>query len=90
MTYKEAKVPLTINNSEVDKLIEQVVSLTGETKTRAVAESLHQRLGQLNRRQSRAVVDELNLIAERCAALPDQDSRSPDEILGYNSIGIPE
>ncbi len=26
-------------------------------------------------------------ISKRCAALPDLDTRSPDEILGYNEIG---
>lgn len=26
-------------------------------------------------------------ISKRCAALPDLDTRSPEEILGYNEIG---
>lgn len=26
-------------------------------------------------------------ISQRCAALPDLDTRSPEEILGYNEIG---
>jgi hypothetical protein len=27
--------------------------------------------------------------AGRCAALPDLDTRSPEEILGYDEIGLP-
>lgn len=28
-------------------------------------------------------------IGRRCAALPDQDTRQPDEILGYDEHGLP-
>lgn len=33
---------------------------------------------------------ELLAIGKRCAALPVLDSRSADEILGYNGQGLPE
>lgn len=34
-------------------------------------------------------VDELEEIAEHCANLPVLDSRTPDEILGYDPHGLP-
>jgi hypothetical protein len=35
------------------------------------------------------VRDELVAIGRRCAARPDLDRRPPDEILGYDEIGLP-
>jgi hypothetical protein len=36
------------------------------------------------------VADKLRAISKRCQALPVIDNRSPEEILGYNEIGLPE
>ena len=34
-------------------------------------------------------MEELVEIGQRCAALPVLDARSPDEILGYDQVGLP-
>ncbi|MDQ3485116.1 MAG: type II toxin-antitoxin system VapB family antitoxin, partial [Actinomycetota bacterium] len=34
------------------------------------------------------VVEDIEAIARRCAALPILDPRSPDEILGYDEHGL--
>jgi antitoxin VapB len=61
--------------------------LTGETKTEAVTQALRDRLARLRReRTQRRLADELAL---RCARLPLLDSRTPDEILGYDEHGLP-
>jgi hypothetical protein len=36
-----------------------------------------------------AIAQRLNRIAEDCAAVPDVDPRSPDEIIGYDHYGVP-
>ncbi|MEO1401279.1 MAG: hypothetical protein AAFV72_08475 [Cyanobacteria bacterium J06635_1] len=36
------------------------------------------------------VADRLKAISKVCANLPVLDDRSPDEILGYNDIGLPQ
>ncbi len=36
------------------------------------------------------VADKLRAISRCCQALPVLDNRSPEEILGYNEIGLPE
>jgi antitoxin VapB len=33
--------------------------------------------------------DELRSISDRCAALPDFDTRSPEEIVGFDEHGLP-
>ncbi len=63
---------------------------TGETITQAIATSLRERLARLTgRRTARDLVAEILRISDRSAALPDLDSRTADEILGYGPDGAP-
>ncbi len=79
---------LNIRNPETERLAEAVANLTGETKTTAVKRALRDRLARLRReRTRRPLVDELDEIARHCAKLPVLDSRSEDEILGYDENG---
>jgi len=78
---------LNIRNPEAEKLAAAVAAMTGETKTQAVTEALRDRLETLKRRKSRrSVADRLDEIGKHCAALPVLDTRSPDEILGYDEF----
>lgn len=81
---------LNIRNKETERLAEAVAQLTGETKTEAVTLALRDRLDRLRReRSARRLADELDEIARHCAQLPVKDSRTPDEILGYDERGVP-
>jgi len=81
---------LNIRNSEAERLAEALAKLTGETKTEAVTKALRDRLARVRRERSRrALADDLDDIARRCAALPVQDPGSADEILGYDDTGVP-
>ena len=81
---------LNIKNPEADSLARLLAQKTGETITEAVIEALRERLQRQEGRTSRpSLKDELLAIAERCAALPDYDTRSPEEIIGFDEHGIP-
>jgi antitoxin VapB len=81
---------LNIRNPETERLAEALAKLTGETKTEAVTRALRDRLARLRReRAQRRLADELDEIARHCAGLPVLDSRTPDEILGYDERGLP-
>ena len=83
-------MPLNIRNKQAEELAGALAKLTGETKTEAVTQALRERIERVRRAHSkRRLADELDGIAMHCAALPVQDSRSADEILGYNELGIP-
>jgi antitoxin VapB len=83
-------MPLTIRNSETEKLAEELSQLTGETKTEAVTQALRERLTRLHSEHSRkGLADELDEIALHCAQLPVLDPRTPEEILGYDEHGLP-
>jgi antitoxin VapB len=81
---------LSIRNGETEKLAREVARETGETITEAIRASLEERLLRLNgRRVAGDLSREILRIGSRCAALPDLDSRGPDEILGYDADGSP-
>ena len=65
--------------------------LAGETLTEAVRTSLRERLRyeKLKRGNSPNRAKELEEIANHCAALPELDDRTADEILGYVQEGLP-
>ena len=81
---------LSIKNREAERLARELAACTGETLTEAVLTALRERL---TREQGRVrkpkLMDELLAISDRCAALPDSDTRTPEEIIGYDEHGIP-
>lgn len=83
-------MPLRIDNPEIEALIRELAKSTGKTVDESVAAAIkekHARLAKAN--SGRNVVEELNQIALRCAALPDVDTRSLEQILGYDESGLP-
>lgn len=81
---------LSLKDKETDRLARAVASLTGETLTDAIRKALAERLERerLRRGETTALADRLMQIGRHCAALPDQDTRTPDEIVGYDETGM--
>jgi antitoxin VapB len=83
-------MPLNIKDPATEKSVRALAALTGETVTMAVRRAAEERLQRVRRdRQGRSLTDEIMEIGRRCAALPDLDARSADEILGYDEHGLP-
>lgn len=81
---------LNIRNPEAERLAEALAKLTGETKTEAVIRALRDRLDRLRReRSNRRLADELDEIGRHVAQLPVRDTRTVEEILGYDEHGLP-
>ena len=80
---------LNIKSDEADRLVEEVARLTGESKTRAVIESLRQRLERERQlRDSNQLTQDLLAIGEKCAAYGGEDTPHAD--LLYDEDGLPE
>ncbi len=83
-------MPLNIKNQPTEHAVRELASLTGESVTTAVRRAAEERLHRLRRtRAGGSLAAELVAIGRRCAALPDLDRRTPDEILGYDEHGLP-
>ena len=82
---------LSLKDAETDRLAREVAKLTGESLTEAVRKALAERLERERLRRGRprgSLAAELDALAKECAALPDLDPRSPDEIIGYDENGM--
>jgi antitoxin VapB len=56
----------------------------------AVVNALRKRLKrETGRHLTPRLTAELRAICDRCAALPDYDKRSPEEIMGFDEYGLP-
>jgi antitoxin VapB len=76
---------------ETDRLAREAAKLTGETLTEAVRNSQIDRLARERLRRVRPaqrLAAALDALACECVALPDLDTRSADEILGYDQNGM--
>jgi antitoxin VapB len=82
---------LSLKDPETDRLAREVAKLTGETLTEAVRNALIDRLARERLRRGRPtqrLAEALDALARECAALPDLDTRSADEILDYDQNGM--
>ena len=83
-------MPLSIKNPHAERLVRQIASETGESLTGAIEKALEERWQRLQQqRRNRVLSSQLEEILRRVDALPPLDSRSEDEILGYDENGIP-
>jgi len=81
---------LSIKSIETERLAREVAAKTGESLTSAIQKALEERLSRLKQeRRSQIVASQLEEILRRVDRLPVLDSRTPDEILGYDENGLP-
>jgi antitoxin VapB len=83
-------MPLFIKNEFAERLARQLASETGESLTEAIQKSLEERWERLKRRRKGHILTgQIEDLLRRVDALPNRDSRSENEILGYGEDGIP-
>ena len=82
---------LSIRNEKAEKLARELAAESGENITQAITRALEERLQRLRGRSTATdLAEEILKISRRCSEIPDQDKRSPDEILSYGPTGVPE
>jgi antitoxin VapB len=81
---------LNLKDKVIGRLARAIASLTGETLTEAIRKALAERLERerLRRGGASRLADRFMEIGRHCAALPDFDTRTPDEIVGYDETGM--
>ena len=87
----EILVSLNIKNPATVALVDELARRRGISKTAAIHEALTERLHRLGYgsvAQERLLAD-MRVIRERVASLPELDSRSDEDIIGYDEHGIP-
>lgn len=79
---------LNIKDPETDRLARELAELSGLPITAAVREAIQARLAVL-RARTRAAPSGLEEIISRGRARATLDTRTEDEILGYDDRGLP-
>lgn len=80
---------LNIKDDETDRLARQLAEETGESITVAVRDAIAAQLATI-RRRSRVVADtDLSDVIARGRSRSQIDTRSENEILGYDHRGLP-
>jgi antitoxin VapB len=83
-------LPLPVNHPEANELAHTLAKRMCESVDEAVVKALRERLARTPERAGGVPRrGELLAIGRECAALPDYDLRSADEILGYDEHGVP-
>jgi antitoxin VapB len=83
---------LNIKDPEVHDLAIELARRTKRSLTEAVKESLRDSLARQRspKTDAQRVIERVMRVGQRIASRPVLDSRTPEEILGYNDIGLPE
>jgi len=81
---------LNIKDPEAHRLAKALQRETGETMTHAVTEALRERYERLQRRRSKASVEELRAIAKRASAHVKKRPYLDHAELLYDDHGLPK
>jgi antitoxin VapB len=80
----------SFKNEEADRLAREIAGRTGESLTETVIHALRERLERLaGLRSAPSIREDIARMQARIARLPMRDTRSDDEILGYDEQGLP-
>ena len=80
---------LAIKDPDTDALARRLASLTGEKITDAVRIALQERVDREEQCRNKATLAELKALVEEFHRLMVVDPRTPDEIIGYDDLGLP-
>jgi antitoxin VapB len=81
---------ISIKSIETEHLARKIAAKTGESLTGALQRALEERSERLQyNRRSQALATQLDDLLRRVDAMPDLDSRTPDEIIGDDEDGLP-
>ena len=81
---------LSIRNRRVEQLARDLARRSDETMTRAIERALEERLARLRpAKEKLALSSKIRRIVRSISRLPDLDTRSAGEILGYDELGLP-
>jgi antitoxin VapB len=80
---------LSIKKDEADRLARELARTTGESLTDAVVIALQERLERTRRQPVTGMRQRLRRLVDEVRDMPVLDTRTADEILGYDDHGLP-
>lgn len=80
---------ILIKDPETDRLVRALAARTGETLTEAVRKAAAERLQEIEQSQTRFDRAGLDALLAEVRSYPIADTRTPEEIIGYDEGGRP-
>lgn len=80
---------LNIRSPRAERLARELAVANGESLTNVVITALEAQLVILKRRARAPIDSSIAQLQDFLASQPDRDTRSAEEILGYDAFGIP-
>lgn len=78
-----------LNSTKVTHLAAELAAITGEDMETAVVCALEEKLARVGRPAHSEISNDIDALFDRLARMPVRDGRSPDEIVGYETNGLP-
>lgn len=83
-------MPLSIKDPETERLARNLAELTGESITMATKRAIEERLRRVGGQSRKtALLEDMAEIRRRWSAMPVADSRTAEEVVGYDEHGLP-
>ena len=84
-------MPISIKREETVRLARALKQQTGKPMARVIHEALEESFGRLSATSPdpQQRLAEMRAISRRVAGLPNRDTRSADEVIGYDENGLP-
>ena len=79
---------LNIKDAETHDLAAELARAEGKTLAQVVKEALREKLDRTRDRRG-GLAQQLMELGKECSKLPVLDTRSDDEIIGYDEFGVP-
>lgn len=80
---------LNLKNPRAEQLAHELSAATGESLTDVVIRALEAQLRIVKRAAPTQMQSDVAQLQDFLASQPDRDTRSAEEILGYDAFGIP-
>lgn len=80
---------LNIKDATTHRLARELAERRGTTMSQAVADALAEALARTSTPSASPKLSRQEEISRRAAKLPVVDTRTPDEIVGYDAQGLP-
>jgi antitoxin VapB len=78
-----------LNSERVRHVASELAAATGQDIETAVISAVEEKLARLERPKSAKQAHDIDALFRRLAEMPVRDTRSPDEIIGYDENGLP-
>jgi antitoxin VapB len=79
-----------VSSEQVDQNVRALARVTGQSITEAINDAVLEKLRRVEpRRPDPKYVEDLLALSERIGKMLRPDSRTPDELVGYDEDGLP-